>query len=50
MLCTCGFALATVPKAALLLTIYTFIVCAATLSTAKTFGARLMAEADTAHQ
>jgi diguanylate cyclase (GGDEF)-like protein len=34
----------------LLLTIYTFIVCAATLSTAKTFGARLMAEADAAHQ
>jgi diguanylate cyclase (GGDEF)-like protein len=77
MLCAGGFALATVPQAALsyviliacgaeialikndisiywdltlLLTIYTFIVCAATMSTARTFGARLMAEADTAHQ
>lgn len=77
MLCAGGFALLTVPQAAIsyvllvalgceialikagiaqhwdlaiLLLLYTFIVCAAVLSSAKTFGARLMAEAEAAHQ
>jgi diguanylate cyclase (GGDEF)-like protein len=77
MLCAGGFALSTVPQAAmayvllvalgcviafikdgiaqnwdlaLLLLIYSFIVCSAVLSSAKTFGARLMAEAEAAHQ
>lgn len=77
MLCAGGFALSTVPQAAvsyvllvalgceialikdgiaqnwdlaILLLLYSFIVCSAVLSSAKTFGARLMAEAETAHQ
>jgi len=35
---------------AVLLLLYSFIVCSAVLSSAKTFGARLMAEAEAAHQ
>jgi diguanylate cyclase (GGDEF)-like protein len=35
---------------AVLLLLYSFIVCSAVLSSAKTFGARLMAEAESAHQ
>lgn len=77
MLCAGGFALSTIPQAAItyvllvalgceialfregiaenwdlaiLLLLYSFIVCSAVLSTAKTFGARLMAEAEAAHQ
>lgn len=77
MLCAGGFALSTVPQAAVsyvllvalgceiallkdgiaqnwdlavLLLLYSFIVCSAVLSSAKTFGARLMAEAEAAHQ
>ncbi|MES2675389.1 MAG: EAL domain-containing protein [Pseudomonadota bacterium] len=76
MLCGGGFALATVPQAAIafvgiltlgceiallrspvenwdiaiLLLIYALIICATVISTAKTFGARLMAEAEASHQ
>ncbi len=77
MLCGGGFALATIPQAAIafaviltlgceialfkshltehwdlaiLLLVYAFIVCATVISTARTFGARLMAEAETSHQ
>ena len=77
MICAGGFALATVPQAAiryvliltagceiallrdpstqywnleLLLVLYAFIICAAVTASAKTFGARLMAEAEAAHQ
>ncbi len=35
---------------AMLLLLYSYIVCSAVLSSAKTFGARLMAEAEAAHQ
>jgi diguanylate cyclase (GGDEF)-like protein len=77
MLCAGGFALSSIPQAAVayvllvglgceialikdgishnwdlavLLLLYAFIVCSAVLSSAKTFGARLMAEAEAAHQ
>lgn len=77
MLCAGGFALLTVPQAAIcyvflvtigfeialfkagisqhwdlaiLLLLYSFIVCSAVFSSAKNFGARLMAEAEAAHQ
>lgn len=77
MICAGGFALATVPQAAisyvllltlgceiavfrdnitvhwdltLLFALYAFIICAAILASGKTFGARLMAEAEAAHQ
>ena len=77
MLCAGGFALSSIPQAAItyvflvalgceialinagitqnwdlaiLLLLYSFIVCAAVMSSAKTFGARLMAEAEAAHQ
>jgi len=77
MICAGGFALATVPQAAisyvsimtlgceiaifrdgilahwdlaLLLILYAFIICSAVLASAKTFGARLMAEAAAEHQ
>jgi diguanylate cyclase (GGDEF)-like protein len=77
MLCAGGFALSSIPQAAvayvllvglgceialikdgiaqnwdlaILLLLYSFIVCSAVLSSAKTFGARLMAEAEAAHQ
>lgn len=77
MICAGGFALATIPQAAiryvcvlalgceiaifrdgiggnwnlaLLLLLYAFIICFAVFATAKTFGARLMAEAAAEHQ
>ncbi|GGY81926.1 GGDEF domain-containing protein [Cellvibrio zantedeschiae] len=77
MICAGGFALATVPQAAisyvcvltlgceiaifqddiarnwnlaLLLLLYAFIICFAVIASAKTFGARLMAEATAEHQ
>lgn len=77
MICAGGFALATIPQAAisyvsvltlgceiaifhddiiahwnlgLLLLLYAFIICFAVLASAKTFGARLMAEAAAEHQ
>lgn len=77
MLCAGGFALSTVPIAAvsyvvlvtlgcevalikngiaefwdliILMLLYAFIVCAAVISSARAFGARLMAEANAAHQ
>ncbi|RYY02657.1 MAG: EAL domain-containing protein [Gammaproteobacteria bacterium] len=77
MICAGGFALTTVPQAAiayvsaltigceiaifhddlthhwdlaLLLILYAFIVCSAVIASAKTFGARLMAEAEAEHQ
>ncbi|RYZ88180.1 MAG: diguanylate cyclase, partial [Moraxellaceae bacterium] len=77
MICAGGFALSTIPQAAisyvclltlgceiaivqdgitahwdlsLLLLLYAFIICSAVLASAKTFGARLMAEASAEHQ
>lgn len=77
MICAGGFALATIPQAAisyvcvltlgceiaifrddissnwdlaLLLVLYAFVICCAVIASAKTFGARLMAEAAAEHQ